>query len=225
MIGLGSKSIGVRVALEMLLGTGLAGCQLDGSTPGTSTRPTSVTARTPGAVLSISGIPTTTVLVGDTFRFQPQIHAAAGASLRYSTQNLPSWMSFNYDTGMLMGKPTAAEVGTYPNIKITVSDGVRVAALPSFALLVEQTATSSAALSWSIPTQNADGTPLTDLVGYHIYIGAQPNALDRVVTIPTRALTDYVVTSLTSGTWYFAIRSFNSSNIESDLSPTLSAQI
>jgi len=32
-------------------------------------------------------------------------------------------------------------------------------------------------LSWSAPTQNADGTPLTDLQGYYIYAGDAPDAM------------------------------------------------
>jgi len=225
MIRVGGKAIGIRVALAVWLSAGLAGCQIDGSTSTGSTHPASVGASTSAGILSITGTPANTVLVGNTFRFQPQIHAAAGASLRYTAANLPTWMSFNYDTGTLQGKPSATEVGTYPNITLTVSDGVRAAALPAFAVQVAELATGSATLSWSIPTRNADGSPLNDLVGYHIYVGTDPNALTRVITIPKPSLTDYVVTELAPGTWYFAIRSFNAANTESDLSPTLSAQI
>src|SRR5258705_3518776 len=33
---------------------------------------------------------------------------------------------------------------------------------------------ASLSLGWNAPTTNADGTPLTDLAGYHVYLGTSP---------------------------------------------------
>jgi len=38
-------------------------------------------------------------------------------------------------------------------------------------------------LSWNAPTTNADGTPLTDLAGYHVYLGT--SAADVIASGPT----------------------------------------
>lgn len=73
----------------------------------------------------------------------------------------------------------------------------------------------SAKLSWIAPTQNTDGSALTDLKGYRIYYGTSATALTQAVTINNADLTSYVIDSLASGTWYFAITAINSAGIES----------
>ena len=82
--------------------------------------------------------------------------------------------------------------------------------------------TGSANLSWSVPTQNTDGTPLTDLAGYHIYYGTSAGTWTSTITVSEATETSYVVAGLAKGTYYFAIVAFNSegddspqSNIES----------
>src|SRR4030095_13728861 len=72
---------------------------------------------------------------------------------------------------------------------------------------------ASVSLSWGAPTTNADGTPLTDLAGYHIYLGASPppcpSASYFSVGSPTPApsIGDVLssrVASLIAGAMYFA---------------------
>jgi hypothetical protein len=53
------------------------------------------------------------------------------------------------------------------------------------------------------PTQNTDGSPLTNLAGYRIYYGTDAAALAYSATIDTTDATSYVVSGLDSGTWYF----------------------
>jgi len=60
-------------------------------------------------------------------------------------------------------------------------------------------------LSWSAPTTNTDGTPVTTLTGYHIYYGMTQGALTQSLQVNGAATTTYEVTGLTTGTWYFAI--------------------
>jgi Putative Ig domain len=77
---------------------------------------------------------------------------------------------------------------------------------------------TTAALSWTVPTENADGTALTNLVGYRIYHGTSAAALSDVRDISRPDLTQYLFESLSSGTHYFAITALNSLGVESALS-------
>jgi gliding motility-associated-like protein len=49
--------------------------------------------------------------------------ADASSPLTYSTSALPSWLTFNPETGVLEGTPTNADAGTY-EVTVIVSDGV-----------------------------------------------------------------------------------------------------
>jgi hypothetical protein len=73
--------------------------------------------------------------------------------------------------------------------------------------------------------QNTDGSALTNLAGYRIYYGTNANSLTQTVNIGTVGVTTHMVNSLSAGTWYFAIRSYNASGVESDLSNVASKTI
>ena len=72
-----------------------------------------------------------------------------------------------------------------------------------------------ATLSWTAPTQNEDGSALTDLAGYKIYYGTTSGNYPLVDTIDDPGLTTYMVSGLTTGMWYFVATAFNELNIES----------
>jgi hypothetical protein len=77
----------------------------------------------------------------------------------------------------------------------------------------------SVTLSWQPPTENADGSPLTDLSGYNIYVGTTSNTYDYMeIRLDNPGLTAYVVDNLDPGTYYFAATSLNSSGVESSFS-------
>jgi len=78
--------------------------------------------------------------------------------------------------------------------------------------------TGSVKLSWTQPTQNADGTTLTDLAGYKIYWGTTSGSYPNSVTINDKNVTNYVVDNLSPGTYEFVAKSFNASGIESNYS-------
>ena len=73
-------------------------------------------------------------------------------------------------------------------------------------------------MSWLPPTQNTDGSPLTDLAGYKIYWGQSQRDYSNSVTLNNPGLASYIVEQLTSGRWYFATTSFNSHGVESAFS-------
>ena len=66
-----------------------------------------------------------------------------------------------------------------------------------------------------MPTENTDGSQLTDLAGYHIYYGTSAGAWTSTITVLDAAETSYVVSGLASGTYYFAIVAFNSEGVDS----------
>lgn len=81
------------------------------------------------------------------------------------------------------------------------------------------TASSGAAtLTWQVPTENTNGTPLTDLAGYTIVYGSTPEVMDRSVQVTDVGTTSYVLQSLGQGTWYFAILAYTSTGETSALS-------
>lgn len=76
----------------------------------------------------------------------------------------------------------------------------------------------SATVSYTPPTQNSDGTPLTDLAGYRIYYGTSPDSYTQVIEIDDPSVTVYVVDNLAPATYYFVSTAVNSSGIESEFS-------
>ena len=76
----------------------------------------------------------------------------------------------------------------------------------------------AATLSWEAPTSNTNGTALTDLVGYRIYYGSNPEDLKQSVQIGSIGLQTYVIDNLEPGTWYFAVMALASNGAESALS-------
>lgn len=70
-------------------------------------------------------------------------------------------------------------------------------------------------LSWLAPTQNVDGSALTNLAGFRIYYGTAASALTRSIAVPNALTTSYVVGDLASGTWYFAVRAYTTNDAES----------
>lgn len=173
----------------------------------------------------ISGNPPRTVTAGTSYGFTPAASDADGDTLTFSIQNKPSWASFSSSTGRVSGSPTEADVGTYGSVVITVSDGSASAALSAFSITVEQVSTGSVTLNWSAPSQNTDGSPLTDLAGYRIVYGTSSNSLNQQRQLMNPGLTTVVIDNLASGRWYFAVKALNSANVESNLSNIASKAI
>lgn len=165
---------------------------------------------------TIQGKPATSVLAGRSYSFQPQASDANGDALRFSAANLPPWAALNADTGRLTGTPTEADVGTYANIKISVSDGAATTSLVAFSITVTASGTGSATLSWTPPTENTDGSTLTDLASYRILYGRSAEQLDQSIDIGNPSISSYVVENLTAGAWYFAVVAVNSRGASSD---------
>ena len=77
---------------------------------------------------------------------------------------------------------------------------------------------NSATLTWTAPTTNTNGSALTNLAGYEIHYGTNPSSLTNTITIANPGATTYVVTNLTTGTWYFAMSAYTNTGLASPMS-------
>ena len=173
----------------------------------------------------ISGSPSTAVYEDTSYSFTPTANDADGDMLTYSIVNKPAWASFDTTTGELAGVPGSVNVGTTNNIVISVTDGFSdPVSLASFSITVES---SSAILSWTPPTTRSDLTPLpySEIGGYKVYTGTDPNNLTLLVNISDSSLTEHIITNLAPATHYFAVTAYNVDGVESELSGTVNKTI
>jgi len=174
---------------------------------------------------TISGTPATSANAGTAYSFTPTAADPNGNALTFSIQNPPSWASFNTQSGNLSGTPGSADAGTYSNIIISVSDGTSTASLAAFSIIVTQVANGSATVTWTAPTQNTDGSALTNLAGFNIYYGTSASNLNQSVQIANPGLTTYALGNLAPGAWYFAVNAYTTAGAESALSSIASKTI
>ena len=170
------------------------------------------------APVALTGTPATSVTAGQNYMFQPTVSAGAG-SVTFQIQGKPTWAAFNATTGALTGTPAVANEGTSAGITISASNGSGSASIGPFAIVVNappaSPTTGSATLSWTVPTENTNGTPLTNLAGYHIYYGTSAGAWTSTITVLDATETSYVVAGLAPGTYYFAVVAFNTAGDDS----------
>jgi hypothetical protein len=202
----------------LVVGTSLLAACTGGGDSGTQ-QPSTGNSQAPSGgtnmAPTISGSPLTTVLQNSAYSFAPTASDANNDPLTFSISGKPSWASFNTTTGALTGTPGAADVGTYSNIQISVSDGKASTALAMFSIAVGATATGAATLSWTPPTMNTDGTVLTGLAGYRIYWGTAQNNYTNSKTLNGPGLSSAVIDQLTPATWFFVMTTLDSSGNES----------
>ena len=202
-----------RITTLIITSLALGGCLSDEESAGLSG--SNLDSAPTNSAPVISGNPTTAVNVGNPYSFVPTAWDADGDALTFSIENKPAWASFSSGTGKLSGQPTLGDVGVYQNIRISVSDGTDSASLQSVAISVDQTGSLSTTLSWTAPTENASGSPLTDLAGYKLYWGTGSGVYTNSVTINNPSISTYVVDNLAPGRYEFVATSFNSAGEES----------
>jgi hypothetical protein len=80
-------------------------------------------------------------------------------------------------------------------------------------------------INWQPPTENVDGSALTNLAGYNIHYGTKSGSYTQTVSVSNPGLATYVVSSLTPGTYYFTVAAVNASGTESPLSSEVSTTV
>ena len=204
----------IRTLIAAALLMSLTACLSESSSETTPADASQGEADTNSAPI-ISGAPANAVMTGDSYSFAPAASDPDGDALTFSIQNKPSWASFDSATGRLSGQPLLGDIGTYTAISISVSDGKATTALPAFSVEVAQTALGAMTLSWTPPTQNEDGSTLTDLAGYFIYYGQSPGSYPNRIRIDNPSISTYVVENLLPDTYYVVATSFNIAGVES----------
>jgi Fibronectin type III domain len=208
----------------------LAGCGngVDVSAPGSTAAAVGESAATTSdSPVEITGTPASTATVGQPYVFTPAL-AQGGGVVTFEILGQPAWATFNSTTGVLTGTPAAANVGSSGGITITGTNGSSSSSIGPFVIRVNasaSSATGSASLSWTAPTENTNGTPITGLAGYYIYYGTSANALTMTVTVSDATATSYVVGGLTPGTYYFAVVAYNAEGMDSGESNMASKSI
>jgi len=214
-----TRSLALVAASMILTACGNSGSLFPPSLGGTSRPPSTSTGN--GAP-SISGKPQGTATVNKPYSFKPDAYDPNGDVLIFAVSKLPPWATFNAATGEISGVPPAGSTGTFGDIQISVTDGEMKTALPAFSITVTDsaatapgTASGKATLTWTVPTQNDDGSPLNDLTGYRIYYGLASSDLNQRLEVGLPTTTNVEVPGLTAGTWYFAMTSVNGAGVES----------
>ncbi len=82
----------------------------------------------------ISGNPSNSIFINQTFEFMPQANDPQDLNLEFSITNKPSWASFDTATGTLSGTPTTA--ANHNDITIAVSNGYLSSQLGPFSIEV-----------------------------------------------------------------------------------------
>ena len=72
-------------------------------------------------------------------------------------------------------------------------------------------------LSWTAPTENVNGSALTNLAGYRIYYGVQPGGYNGSVDVNVSSATQYDL-SVPVGTYYLAMTALDADGNESGYS-------
>jgi len=213
------------IALSAAALSGCGGGDEESPTSGTAQPPSGPPTGSTNRAPTISGTAPPSVNASSPYSFAPTAADADGDTLAFSIQNKPAWATFNTSTGRLSGTPAPADVGTYSNITISVSDGKTSTSLSAFAIAVVTVSNGRATLSWTAPTENEDGSTLSNLAGYRIVYGTSASALTNTIQITNPSVTTYVVENLAPATWYFAVTAVNSTGAESNYSNVANKQI
>ena len=206
-----------RLAAVLAVGLMVAACNGDeGGSDSGADKPAGSIPSTKNGPPVIVGAPDTAATVGTAYSFRPQATDPEGDPIQYQIANKPVWATFDTATGRLSGTPANADVGSYANIVVSATDGKATVSLAPFSITVSQIQLGAATLTWQPPTENTDGTPVTDLAGYRIRYGQSLDGLTQAQDIPNPGITTAMVESLSKGTWYFTVTAYNRAGGESE---------
>lgn len=199
-------------------------------TPAETSDPEQITEESPVVVIRsntaplITGTPDAIAFEGTEYQFIPSALDEDNDYLAFEVKNKPAWMVFDAITGTLSGTPSKDDVGDYPAITISVSDGQAVTSLESFYLTVKST---SATLSWAAPATRSDGSslPISEIAGYKIYVGTSASDLSLATEITDPYVMEHEFSNLSEGTYYFAVSTYDQDDMESELSTVVSKSI
>jgi len=147
--------------------------------------------------------PATTVDQDALYQFMPAASDTDGDTLSFSitaSGGVPTWLSFDPKTGALVGTPRNADVGTYTDFEITVTDGTAATVLSSFDIevvnVVDDVVLTGLAPSLIVKNTVYDFTPTVSAPDAN----STPNYVFTIVNQPSWATTFDPATGQLSGT-------------------------
>lgn len=125
------------------------------------------------------------------------------------------------------------EIGSAASTPGTTTTTTTATITPTNAMAPTQTpapltpapAVGTMALAWIAPTAKADGTPLTNLAGFHILVGTASGAYSQTITVASAYTLNYTISGLPASTYYAVVKAFDTSNNESAPSAEVSKAI
>lgn len=175
----------------------------------------------------VSGTPAGSVTVGEAYDFTPSASDLDGDELTFSIDGKPPWAAFSTTTGSLSGTPNSNHVGIHGGIEIRVSDGQASSSIGPFSITVNEPApmTGSITLNWTPPTENEDGSTLTDLARYRIHWGTTAGSYPNKIRIDNPGISSYVIDNLAPGTYFIVATSINAAGVESRYSNAITRAV
>lgn len=140
------------------------------------------------------------------------------------TYTVPPGGSCVLSGGTLSGTKTASGTTTLVAVANTGGTAVTVSYKNDCVGASTTSSTGDATLTWVPPTQNTDGTALTNLASYKIYWGTASSALTNVVTLAAPASTK-LLTGLPVGPFFVGITALTATGVESGKSNIASKTI
>lgn len=110
----------------------------------------------------ISGDPEGVATAEQIYYFAPATVDPDGGNLRFAARGIPSWASFDPQNGAVSGIPDQSDIGSEAEILITVTDGIKTAALPEFVVRVVAPA-SVVEMDLRPADQDTDGDQVADV--------------------------------------------------------------
>ena len=80
-------------------------------------------------------------------------------------------------------------------------------------------------IAWEPPTENTNGTALTNLAGFTIHYGTNSQNYTSTIQVANPGISRYVVDNLPPGTYYFAVSAYTSTGEDSSYSPQVSVTV
>jgi hypothetical protein len=201
--------------VTLLLALALASCGSGSATMGTSPAASQATSTLALAITS----PTTAPSMVTTDSSLTLAGTATGDSAIVEI----TWQNDRGGSGTANGTD-AWQTGTIAlqlgdnRITVTATDTTGAKSALTIVVTRESGQTGSVTLSWSAPTARTDGSPLTNLAGYHIYYGRMSGTYDYSIKINNAGILTYVVDGLVAGDWYFAMDAYDTGNVASERS-------
>ena len=124
-----------------------------------------------------------------------------------------------------IGSAASTSGTTTTTTTATITPTTAMAPTPTPTPITPAPAIGAMTLAWIAPTAKADGTPLTNLAGFHILVGTASGAYSQTITVASAYTLNFTISGLSASTYYAVVKAFDTSNNESAPSVEVSKTI